>query len=115
MNTKGHCYLNSIILQKVYFKLRFALSYRDIEHIMKMLGVKLDHCTIQRWVYKFTPFIEAQMMRRKKEIGTSGRIDETYIKVKGTWSYLYRAVDKFGKTVDFLLTKRRQRMSVQSF
>ena len=115
MNTKGYCYPKSIILQAVYFKLRFSLSYRDVEEIMKMRGVQVDHATIQRWVYKFSPFIEAQMKRRKKEVGTSWRMDETYIKVKGQWCYLYRAVDKPGNTVDFLLTRRRQRMSAQSF
>ena len=115
MNTKGYCYPKSIILQAVYFKLRFSLSYRDVEEIMKMRGVQVDHATIQRWIYKFSPFIEAQMKRRKKEVGTSWRMDETYIKVKGIWCYLYRAVDKSGNTVDFLLTRKRQRMSAQSF
>ncbi len=115
MNIKGHCYPKSIILQAVYFKLRFTLSYRDVEEIMKMSGVQVDHATIQRWVYKFSPFIEAQMKKRKLRVGKSWRMDETYIKVKGKWCYLYRAVDKSGNTVDFLLTKRRQRMSAQSF
>ncbi|MFD2890861.1 IS6 family transposase [Flavobacterium chuncheonense] len=115
MNTKGHCYPKSIILQAVYFKLRFTLSYRDVEEIMKMRGVQVDHATIQRWVYKFTPFIVSQMNKRKFRIGVSWRMDETYIKIKGQWCYLYRVVDKFGNTVDFLLTKRRQRMSAQSF
>lgn len=55
MNTKRHCYPRSIILQAVYFKLRFTLSYRDVEETMKMRAVHVDHATIQRWVYKFTP------------------------------------------------------------
>lgn len=111
MNIKGHCYPKSIILQAVYFKLRFTLSYRDVEEIMKMRGVQVDHATIQRWVYKFSSFIEAQM----RSVGKSWRVDETYIKVKGKWCYLYRAVDKSGNRVDFLLIKRRQKMSAQSF
>ncbi|OXA88941.1 IS6 family transposase [Flavobacterium hercynium] len=115
MNTKGHCYPKAIILQAVYFKLRFTLSYRDVEEIMKMRGIAVDHATIQRWVFKFTPIIESQMKKRKNRVGVSWRMDETYIKVKGIWCYLYRAVDKSGKTVDFLLTRRRQRMSIQSF
>lgn len=65
MDTKGHCYPKSIILQAVYFKLRFTLSYRYVEEIMKMRGVQVDHATIQPWVYKFTPFIEAIMKKRK--------------------------------------------------
>ena len=115
MNTKGHCFPKSVILQAVYFKLRFTLSYRDVEEIMKMRGVQVDHATIQRWVYKFTPIIELQMKKRKLSVGKRWRMDETYIKVKGVWCYLYRAVDKSGNTVDFLLTRRRQRMSAQSF
>jgi len=59
MNTKGHCYPKSIILQAVYFKLRLALSYRDVEGKMKIRGVIVDYTAIQRWVYKFTSFIEA--------------------------------------------------------
>lgn len=115
MNTKGHCYPKSIILQAVYFKLRFTLSYRDVEEIMKMRGVNVDHATIQRWVFKFAPLLESQIKKRKSRVGVSWRMDETYIKVKGIWCYLYRAVDKLGNTVDFLLTRRRQRISAQSF
>lgn len=115
MNTKGHCYPKSVILQAVYFKFRFTLSYRDVEEIMKIRGVQVDHSTIQRWVYKFAPFIESEVKKRKYRVGLSWRLDETYIKVKGSWCYLYRAVDKSGNTVDFLLTRRRQRMSAQSF
>ena len=59
MNTKDHCYPKSILLQAVYFKLRFPLSYRDVEEIVKMRGVSVDHATIERWVYKLTLFIEA--------------------------------------------------------
>jgi transposase-like protein len=72
MNTKGHCYPKSIIQQAVYFKLRFTLSYRDVEEIMKMRGVHVDHATIQRWVFKFTPFIESEMKKRKVKVGKSG-------------------------------------------
>lgn len=57
MDTKGHCYPKYVILQAVYFKLRFTLSYRDVEEIMKIRGVIVDHATIQRWVYKFMPFL----------------------------------------------------------
>ena len=78
MNTKGHCYPKYIILQAVYFKLRFTLSYRDVEEIMKIRGVIVDHSTIQRWVYKFTPFIESEMNKRKGRVGASWRLDKTY-------------------------------------
>tara|TARA_R110002096_G_scaffold178411_1_gene355347 strand:- start:299 stop:970 length:672 start_codon:yes stop_codon:yes gene_type:complete len=112
---KHHCFPKSVILQAVYFKLRFTLSYRDVEELMEIRGVKVDHATIQRWVFKFSPLIETEFRKRKKPVGNSWRMDETYIKVKGVWRYLYRAVDKEGNTIDFLLTKRRQRMSAQSF
>jgi putative transposase len=112
---KGHCYPKSIILQAVYFKLRFTLSYRDVEELLKIRGIQVDHATIQRWVFKFTPMIEKEFRKKKRQVGKRWRMDETYIKVKGEWRYLYRAVDKEGNTVDFLLTKRRQRMSAQSF
>lgn len=112
---KHHCFPKVVILQAVYFKLRFSFSYRDVEEILSIRGVKVDHATIQRWVYKFSPLIEKEFRKRKKPVGTRWRLDETYIKVKGEWKYLYRAVDKEGFTVDFLLIKRRQRMSAQCF
>ena len=112
---KHHRYPKAIILQAVYFKLRFTLSYRDVEELLSIRGVHVDHSTIQRWVYKFTPMIEANMHRRKRQVCTSWRMDETYIKVGGKDRYLYRAVDKYGDTIDFLLTKRRMKGSAQKF
>jgi putative transposase len=112
---KHHRYPKAIILQAVYFKLRFTLSYRDVEELLSIRGVQVDHSTIQRWVYKFTPMIEANMHRRKRQVCTSWRMDETYIKVGGKDRYLYRAVDKYGDTIDFLLTKRRMKGSAQKF
>ena len=115
MNTKGHCYPKAIILQAVYFKLRYTLSYRDVEEIMKIRGIAVDHATIQRWVFKFALLIESQIKKRKNRVGASWRMDETYIKVKGIWCCLYRAFDNLGNTVNYLLTKRSQRISAQSF
>jgi putative transposase len=80
-----------------------------------MRGVQVDHSTVQRWVFKFSPEIEKNMHKRKRQVCSSWRMDETYIKVGGKDRYLYRAVDKFGNTVDFLLTKRRMRGSAQLF
>jgi putative transposase len=110
-----HRYPRVIILQAVYFKLRFTLSYRDVEELMSIRGIKVDHSTIQRWVFKFSKEVEKNMHKRKKQVCDSWRMDETYIKVKGRDMYLYRAVDKYGNTVDFLLTRRRQKMSAQKF
>ena len=112
---KRHRYPKVIILQGVYFKLRFTLSYRDVEEMMFIRGVIVDHSTIQRWVFKFSKEIEKTMHKRKFKVGDRRRMDETYINVGGKDRFLYRAVDKYGNTVDFLLTKRRQKMSAQKF
>ncbi len=112
---KGHCFPKEVILQAVYLKLRFKLSYRDVEELLSIRGVIVDHATIQRWVYKFTRLIEGTFKNRKKAVGNSGRMDETYIKVKGAWMYLYRAVDKAGNTVNFLLTKRKNKIAAHLF
>jgi putative transposase len=79
---KGHCFPKSIILQVVSFKLRFSLSYRDIEELLSIRGVKVNHATIQRWVFKFTPLVEQQFGKRKKSVGKRWRLDETCIQVK---------------------------------
>ena len=73
----------------------------------------MDHATIQHWVYKLTPLLYSEMKNRKGRVGTSWKLDETYIKVKGIWCYLYRSVDKLGNTVDFLLTRKRHTLSAQ--
>ena len=112
---KHHHFPKSIILQAVYFKLRFTLSYRDLEELLQIRGVEVDHSTIQRWVFKFSPEVEKNMNKRKRQVGLSWRMDETYIKVGGKDRYLYRALDKFRNTVDFLLTKRRMKGSAQKF
>lgn len=72
---KGHCFPKSIILHAVYLKLRFSLSYRDIEELMAIRGVKIDHATIQRWVFKFAPLVEKQFKKRKKSVGKRWRMD----------------------------------------
>ncbi len=85
---KGHCFPKAVILQAVYFKLRFSLSYRDVEELLSIRGVIVDHATIQSWVYKVARLIEAGFKNRRKTVGNSWRMDETYIKVKGEWMYL---------------------------
>ncbi len=112
---KGHCFPKAIILQTVYFKLRFSLSYHDIEELLRIRGVFVDHATIQRWVIKFTPMIDQNLRKLKKKPGMRLKMDETYIKVKGKWCYLHRAVNKQGKTIDFLLTRIRNKRAAQLF
>jgi putative transposase len=86
-----------------------------VEELLSTRGVTVDHATVQRWVYKFAPLIEEAFRKRKKLVTSSWRMDETYIKVKGEWIFLYRAVDKAGNTVDFLLTKRRNKLAAHKF
>ena len=112
---KGCQFPKCIVLQAVYWYLRYALSYRDIEELMQERGVDVDHATLQRWVVKYTPMVEAKFRMKKRTVGRSWRMDETYIKIKGTWHYLYRAVDKEGNTIDFLLTKKRDTKAAKRF
>ena len=82
---------------------------------MRERGVSVDHATINRWVLKYSPLLEAAFHRRKRRVWLSWRMDETYIKVRGHWRYLYRAVDKSGQTIDFLLTEHRDERSAMRF
>ena len=113
---KGHRFEKDIILLCVRWYLAYPLSYRNLEDMMEERGVEVDHSTIYRWVQKFTPKLEAAFRKGKKRpVGTSWRMDETYIKIKGQWKYLYRAVDKEGQTLDFLLTAHRDKKAALRF
>ncbi|MDE9479763.1 IS6 family transposase, partial [Xenorhabdus bovienii] len=100
-----------IIAQCVRWYLAYALSLRNLEEMM----VEVDHATIPRWVLRLVPLLGKAFRPRKKPVGSRWRMDETYIKVKGQWKYLYRAVDTDGQTVDFLLTARRDAMAARRF
>ena len=104
---KGAHFPPDIILMGVRWYVAYPLSYRHVEELMEECGVPIDHATIQRWVVKYSPLLEEAFHRRKRPVWVSWRMDETYIKVKGQWYYLYRAVDKYGQTIDFLLTEHR--------
>ncbi|MFT7614170.1 MAG: putative transposase [Parvicellaceae bacterium] len=80
---KGHCFPKVVILHAVYCKLRFGLSNRDIEERLAIRGIKVDHATIQRWVFKFSPVLDQEFRKRKQPVGERWRMDETYIKVQG--------------------------------
>src|SRR5471030_1935350 len=83
--------------------------------MMEERGVSVDHSTINRWAIRFLPLIEKMSRKHKRPVGGSWRMDETYIKVNGVWKYLYRALDKQGKTVDFLLTAKRDMAAAKRF
>jgi putative transposase len=93
----------------------YNLSYRDIEELMAERGISVDHSTINRWVIKYALKLLELFKNKKKSVNKSWRMDETYIKVKGKWFYLYRAVDEFGNTIDFLLTKNRNKNAARRF
>ena len=111
----GTHYPKSVILYAVYFYVRFAVSYRDLEEIMAERGVDVDHATLNRWVEKYSVAVASEARRRKAPTSRSWRMDETYIKVKGRWTYLYRAIDKCGKTLDFMLSERRDEAAATAF
>jgi putative transposase len=112
---KGAHFPREIILTGVRWYVAYPLSTRHVEELMRERGVHVDHATINRWVIKYSPLLEAAFHRRKRPVWVSWRMDETYIRVKGEWRYLYRAVDKSGQTIDFLLTKERDERAANSF
>ncbi len=112
---KGTQYPKSVILFAVFFYVRYPVSYRDLEEIMEERGVNIDHATLNRWVVKFSPLIAANAQARKRPTAVSWRMDETYIKVRGKWMYHYRAVDRAGQTLDFMLAKRRNKAAARRF
>ena len=112
---KGRHFDQEIIILCVRWYLVFKLGSRDLVQMMAERGILLAHTTILRWVQRYVPDFEKRWQAYARPVGDSWRVDETYIKVRGQWVYLYRAVDKEGCTVDFLLSRRRDIAAAKRF
>jgi len=112
---KGAHFPKDVILYAVFFYVRYGVSYRDLEAIMEERGVKVDHPTLNRWVINYSSSLALAAKKIKRAVATSWRMDKTYIKVKGEWVYFYRAVDKFGDTIDFIVSERRDETAATAF
>ncbi|EKN3363405.1 IS6 family transposase [Yersinia ruckeri] len=108
-------YPTGVIAQCVRWYLAYALSLRNLEEMMAERGILVDHSTLHRWVIRLVPLLDKVFRRHKRTVGRRWRMDETYIKIKGQWKYLYRAVDTAGHTIDFLLTAKRDSAAALRF
>ena len=113
---KGRHFGGEIVLWAVRWYCRYPISYRDLETMMTERGVAVDHSTIYRWVQHFAPEMERRLRWQWRwPRSRSWRIDETYVKVRGKWAYLYRAFDKLGNTIDFYLSATRNTKAAKRF
>ena len=112
---KGRHFEAGLIVQAVSWYLRYPLSYRDVEELLLERGLEVDHSTVNRWVLAYAPLIEQRLRPFRKPHCGSVRVDETYVRIRGEWRYLYRAIDKHGEAVDFLLTAKRDLDAAKRF
>lgn len=112
---KWRHFLPEVILLNVRWYCRYALSYRDLEEMMWERGIDVDHSTLNRWVLKYAPELDKRIRPYLQPTNDSWRVDETYVKVKGAWKYLYRAVDSAGNTLDFMLSAKRDGKAAERF
>jgi len=105
----------AVITCAVSWYLRFSLSYRNVEELLTERGLGADHTTVWRWVQRYAPILDQRCRRELKPTNGSWRVDETYVRVKGKWMYLFRAVDSAGATVDFLLGAHRDADAAKRF
>ena len=112
---KGRHFEAEIIVLCVRWYLRFGLSFRNLEELMAERNLNVDHVTIWRWVQRYAPELNRRCRRELRMTNRSWRVDETYLRVAGTWAYLYRAVDSTGATIDFLLSARRDAAAAKRF
>ncbi len=112
---KGRHFPKDLILMAVKRKVACPLSSCQIEELVAERAVKLDHSIVQKWVVHYAPQLEAEFRQKKRSVDSSWRMDETYLKVKGADVYLYRAVDRNGDTVDFLVSRKRDKAATLAF
>lgn len=112
---KGMRFNMEVIWRSLFWYFRFPLSLREVELMLKDRGINVSHVSIYNWVIKFGPVLEQKFRKHKLPTNVSWRMDETYIKVSGEDRYLYRAVDKHGNTIDFLVTAKRDLKAAKRF
>ena len=112
---KGGQFTAEIILWAVRWYLQFPISYRDLERMLADRGIQVDHTTLFRWIQAYAPELDKRIRPHLRMTNGSWRVDETYIRVKGEWVYLYRAVDATGQTIDFLLSPKRDAAAARHF
>ena len=112
---KGRHFEAEMIVLCVRWYLRFGLSFRDLEEMMAERNLHVDHVTIWRWVQRYAPELNRRCRPELRRTNRSWRVDETYIRVAGKWTYLYRAVDSTGDTIDFLLSPKRDADAAKRF
>ena len=112
---KGRQFADEVILWAVRWYLMFPISYRDLELMLLDRGVEVDHTTIFRWIQAYAAELEKRIRPHLRTSNGSWRVDETYVRVKGRWTYLYRAVDSCGQTIDFLLSAKRDAGAAKRF
>jgi IS6 family transposase len=112
---RGRHFEDEVIVLCVRWYLRYSLSYRDLEEMMAERGLAVDHSTVWRWVQRYAPILHQRTRREIRNPNRSWRVDETFIRVGGRWSYLYRAVDSDGETVDFMLSPYRDLTAAKHF
>src|SRR3954453_3999215 len=112
---KNHRFPGEIISHGVWLYYHFTLSYRDVQELLFERGITVSHEAVRQWCRKFGQDYANRLRRRRPQPGDKWHLDETYVKVKGQWRYLYRAVDKTGQTIDFLLTEQRDEHAAKRF
>jgi transposase, IS6 family len=112
---KGRHLNDEVIVLCVRWHLRYSLRYRDLEEVMAERSLSVDHSTIARWVSHYAPLLHQRMRRDLRHPNRSWRVDETYVRVAGRWTYLYRALDSEGNTIDFMLSPYRDRLAAKHF